>query len=205
MIGYIKGKLLKKEEDRILLLANDLGYEVHLPAVVMETLAASEAGTECSLFIYYHQTDRQPKPVLIGFNQEIEKAFFQRFISVEDIGPLKALKAFNLPFQDIATAIESKDVSKLKQLKGIGQRTAQKMIATLHGKMDKFTWQQPAETKSAPFRSILVDPVTAVLVDQLGHRKATARKMIDGALKRNPAISTPEALIEEVLRGEEAA
>ena len=70
MIGYLEGKILKKEEERILLLANQVGYEVLLPAVVMETLNRKKVGDEISFYIYYQQTDRQPKPVLIGFNLE---------------------------------------------------------------------------------------------------------------------------------------
>jgi len=206
VIGYLKGTLLKKEEDRVLLLAGHVGYEVFLPAVVMDTLGEKQAGDELSFYIYFHQTDRQPKPVLIGFNLEVEKEFFQYIISVEDIGPLKALKAFNLPFSEIAGAIESRDVSKLKGLKGIGQRTAQKMIATLEGKMDKFAaagaGAGKAGTVLAP--SAVSDPVLAVLVEQLGHRRAAARKMIEDAFKRNPGISTPEELFDEVYRGEES-
>jgi Holliday junction DNA helicase RuvA len=138
MIGYLEGKLLRKEGDRILLLANQVGYEVLLPAIVMETFGAKKVGDDVSLYIYYQQTERQPKPVLIGFNLEVEKEFFQHFISVEDIGPLKAVKALNVPVRDIARAIESKDIPKLKQLKGIGDRTARKIIATLEGIMNKF-------------------------------------------------------------------
>ncbi len=90
MIGYIEGNILKKEEDRILILANQIGYEVLLPAIVMESLQNKEVGEEISLYIFFQQTERQPKPVLIGFNFEVEKEFFQYFISVEDIGPLKS-------------------------------------------------------------------------------------------------------------------
>jgi len=79
MIGYIEGRLLKKEEERILLLANQIGYEVMLPAIVMENLKAKAVGDHVSLYVYYHQTDRQPKPVLIGFDSEIEKEFFSAF------------------------------------------------------------------------------------------------------------------------------
>jgi Holliday junction DNA helicase RuvA len=91
MIGYLEGKLLKKENDRILLLTNHVGYEIMLPQIVMETLNARLIGDEINLYIYFQQSERQPKPVLIGFNLEIEKDFFQHFIAVEDIGPLKAL------------------------------------------------------------------------------------------------------------------
>jgi holliday junction DNA helicase RuvA len=205
MIGYLKGTLLKKEEERVLLLAGHVGYEIYLPAVVMETLTGKAENDEVSFYIYYHQTDRQPKPVLIGFNLEVEKAFFQQLISVEDIGPLKALKAFNMPVGEIAAAIEAKDVSKLKQLKGIGQRTAQKIIATLEGKMDKFAWTQLDEIKSVRPLSTVAEPVMAVLVDQLGHRRSDARKMIDEAFKRKPDISTPEELFDEIYRGEKSA
>ena len=79
MIGYLEGKLLKKEEDRILLLANQVGYEILLPAFVMETFSAKAVGEDVSLYIYYQQTDHQPKPVLIGFNLEVEKEFFSIF------------------------------------------------------------------------------------------------------------------------------
>ena len=104
MIGYIEGKLLKKEKERVLILANQLGYEILLPAVVMESLQTKAIGDSLELYIYYHQTERQPKPVLIGFNMEVEKEFFQYFISVEDIGPMKAVKAMNIPVRDIARA-----------------------------------------------------------------------------------------------------
>jgi Holliday junction DNA helicase RuvA len=138
MIGYIEGRLLKIEEERILLLANQVGYEVLVPAFVRETLNSKQVGDEIALYIYYHQTDRQPKPVLIGFNLEAEKEFFQLFISVEAIGPLKAVKALSVSVRDIANAIETGDLGRLKQLKGIGARTAQKIIATLQGRASKF-------------------------------------------------------------------
>ena len=93
MIGYLEGRLMKKEQDRILLLVNQVGYEILVPVVVMETLSQKAIGDEVSFYIYYHQTERQPKPVLIGFNLEAEKEFFQYFISVEAIGPIKAVKA----------------------------------------------------------------------------------------------------------------
>ena len=191
MIGYIEGKLLKKENERILLLANQVGYEVLLPEVVMKTLRAKTVGDEVSLYIYYQQTERQPKPVLIGFNFEAEKEFFQYFISVEDIGVLKAVRALNIPVSEIARAIESKNISKLKQLKGIGNRTAQKIIATLEGKMDKFALIRKEEQNEMPVTQDSEDfskQVLDVLIEQLGHKTPVAKKMIAaiiGIIKRN--------------------
>jgi Holliday junction DNA helicase RuvA len=202
MIGYLEGILLKKEGDRILLLANQVGYEVLLPAVVMETFRAKKVGDEVSLYIYYQQTERQPKPILIGFNLEVEKEFFQYFISVEDIGPLKAVKALNIPVRDIARAIESKDIHKLKQLKGIGDRTARKIIATLEGRMNKFALIRELEKVKEPVVEDFSKQVLDVLVIQLGHKVTAAKKMIAQAMKRNSAITTPEELFEEVYRGE---
>lgn len=204
MIGYLEGKLLRKGDDRILVLANQVGYEVLLPTFVMNTFRGKSVGDPVSLYIYHQQTERQPKPVLIGFNLEVEKEFFQYFISVEAIGALKAVKALNIPVRDIARAIESKNVHKLKQLKGIGDRTARKIIATLEGKMDKFALIRKFPTEDIPVTEDLSQQVLDVLVDQLGYKIREAKQMIINAMKRNSNISTPEELFEEVYREEHA-
>lgn len=202
MIGYLEGKLLKKGEDRILILANQVGYEVLLPAFIMETFRAKATGDLVSLYIYYQQTERQPKPILIGFNLEIEKEFFQHFISVEAIGALKAVRALTVPVRDIARAIELKDVNKLKRLKGIGDRTARKIVATLEGKMDKFALIRKSERVETPVIPDVSDQVLDVLINQLGYRVTEAKQMIAEAMKHNSTISTAEELFEEVYRVE---
>ncbi len=202
MIGYLKGTLLKKEADRILLLVNDVGYEILLPTVVMETLATKRHGDDVALYIFYQQTERLPKPLLIGFNLEAEREFFQYFVSVEDIGPLKAVKALNIPIRDIARAIETGDVAKLTELKGIGKRTAQKIVATLGGKMEKFALIRRPEAEAALPDPDFIKQVIEVLTEQLGHKPAEAKRMVAEAMARNPAAKTPESLFEEVYRGE---
>jgi Holliday junction DNA helicase RuvA len=202
MIGYLEGKILKIQDDRILLLANQIGFEVLVPTIVMDSLQSKKVGDAISLYIYFHQTERQPKPVLIGFNLEIEQEFFQYFISVGDIGPLKAVTAMSIPVREIARAIESQDVGKLKQLKGIGSRTAQKIIATLGGRLSKFALIHPEDQKAVPKAENFERQVLEVLVAQLGHKRSDAKQMIARALKRNNAISTPEELFEEVYRME---
>jgi Holliday junction DNA helicase RuvA len=202
MIGYIEGKLIKKEEDRILLLSNHMGYEILLPVIVMKALEGKQTGDDLSLYIFYHQTERQPKPVLIGFNLEVEKEFFQRFISVDDIGPLKAVRALTLPIREIAGAIESKDVNRIKQLKGIGNRTAQKIIAALQGKMGKFALIREEGEPVAAVTADIENQVMDVLVTQLGHRKADARAMVEKAMKLYAPINTPEELFEAVYRAQ---
>ncbi len=207
MIAYMEGRLLKKESDRILLLANQVGYEIMVPAFVRETLNAKKIGDEVALHIYWHQTEHQPKPVLIGFHLEAEKEFFQHFISVDAIGPIKAAKAMTISVREIANAIESGDLDRLKRLKGIGPRSAQKIIATLRGKVGKFALirkeDAPAAEASAP--DDFIEPVMEVLVVQLGHKPADAKRMIAQALKRNSSITSPEELFDEVYRGERAS
>jgi Holliday junction DNA helicase RuvA len=202
MIGYLEGRLLKIEDERILLLVSHVGYEVMLPNFVRQTLNDKDVGDEVAFYIYYYMTDRQPKPVLIGFNLEAEKEFFQLFISVEAIGPLKAVKAMEVSIRDIANAIELGDVAMLKKLKGIGARTAQKIVATLQGKVNKFALIRQMETIPRVESKDITGPVLDVLVNQLGHRPANAKRMVAEALERNKDISTPEDLFDEVYKAE---
>lgn len=205
MIGYLRGRIMSRQEDRLLLLAGAVGYEVVLPAIVMQSVVDKGDGDEVSLFIFHQQTERQPKPVLIGFTSEVEKEFFQHFISVEDIGPLKAVKALTRPISEIARAIEEGDVAALARLKGIGRRTAQKIVATLSGRMGKFALCRDSRQPPPPPAADIAEQVLEVMVRQLGHRAPDARQMIAAALKRKPGIETPEELFEEVYRGEQSS
>ncbi|MBU0969015.1 MAG: Holliday junction DNA helicase RuvA [Proteobacteria bacterium] len=206
MIGYLEGQIIHHEEDLILLLAGHVGYEVLLNPMTLEQVKSGASDTGIvSLYIYYHVTDRQPKPVLIGFGSPEDKAFFQLFISVSAVGPMKAVKALTRPVKMIANAIEEKDVSFLSQLSGIGKRTAEKIIATLHGKVTAFLGTDIEKTQSVivPLNQTLREisqQVEDVLVDQLGHSVASARRMIKEAFDRNPSIETPEALFDEIYR-----
>ena len=202
MIGYIEGRLMKREEDRILLLCRQVGYEILLPAVVMKALVGKQPGDDLSLYVYYQQTERQPKPVLIGFTSEVEKEFFQHFISVDDIGPLKAVRALTIPISEIAGAIESGDVNRIKHLKGIGSRTAQKIIAALQGKMGKFALMRETKAPPAPGTEDIENQVIEVLCNQLGHKKADARAMVEKAMKLYAPINSAEELFEAVYRSQ---
>jgi Holliday junction DNA helicase RuvA len=203
MIGYLEGRLMKKEQDRILLLVGHVGYEILVPVIVMASLAAKEIGDEVSLHIYYQQTERQPKPVLIGFNLEAEKEFFQYFISVEAIGPLKAVKALNIPVGEIAHAIESGDVNMLKRLSGIGDRTAHKIVASLKGKMNRFALiRHEKNAEAVALDEDFVQMVMDVLISQLGYKTIDARQLIADAMKRDSTIATAEDLFDEIYRGQ---
>jgi len=90
-------------------------------------------------------------------------------------------------------------------LKGIGSRTAQKIVASLSGKMDKFALIRKGETPLPPTAEDFTLLVLDVLTRQLGHKNTDAKRMVTAALKRNAAISTPEELFDEIYRGEEFA
>jgi Holliday junction DNA helicase RuvA len=200
MIGYIEGTLMRKDEDHILLFTNQIGYEILLPAVVMATLKGRQVGESVALYIYHQQTERQPKPVLIGFNLELEREFFQHFISVEDIGPIKAARALTRPIREIASAIESRNVARLKELKGVGTRTAQKIIATLEGKMGKFALMREEDQPEVTEIEDLELQVIDVLVKQLGHKRSDAKAMVTQAVQQNPGFATAEEIFDAVYR-----
>lgn len=205
MIRYIEGKLFKKEEDRIVVLANGIGYEILLPAIVRQIFVSKRAGEDgdlVKLFIYYHQTERQPKPMLIGFNFEPEKEFFEKFITVEDIGPPTAVKALILPIPRIARAIEERDSKTLERMKGVGKRMADKIIATLHGKVGKFALMIEDQIPEPPEVENFQKQVEDVLIKDLGHKVSEAQRLVKEAMMRNPAMTTPEELFEEVYRGQ---
>lgn len=201
MIRYLKGTLLEKEEDRIVVLSGGLGYEVRLPSIVRACYNSREVGQEVELYISYQQSERQPKPLLVGFNTEAEREFFEKLITVDGIGPSKGIEALTVPVATIARAIEDKDARALEKLKGIGRRSAEKIVAELHGKVAKYALMPLGESPPAEPED-LRKQVEAVLVKQLGHKPAEASQMVKEAFQRNPRLSTPEELFEEVYRGQ---
>jgi Holliday junction DNA helicase RuvA len=206
MISFLEGILFKKEGDKVVVLAQGVGYEVLLPSIVSQALAgrrSGEDGDRVKLHIFYHQSEHQPKPVLVGFNTEVEKEFFEKFIKVEAIGPTAAVKALTMPVSTIARAIEEKDTSTLQRLKGIGKRTADKIVATLQGKVGKFALVRDEQMPAPPVEpEDLRRQVEEVLVKQLGHTRSEAARMVSEAMAQNPAITSPEELFEEVYRGQ---
>jgi Holliday junction DNA helicase RuvA len=203
MIGYLEGQLLECHADAVLLLAGQVGYEVLVSPFTRARVMALSPEAPVRLYIFYHVSERQPRPVLIGFLEKRDKAFFQLFLSVAAIGPVKAVKAMIRPVGEIAAAIEDKQVSVLAKLPGIGPRTAEKIIATLHGKTREFAERTHAGPPVSPVEPVpdnpdMVTMVTGVLVDQLGHSPASAQRMIRAALENNCGIQTPEALLDAI-------
>ena len=214
MIATLTGVVRRKLEDRIVLEVGGVGYEVFLPPLALRqlegvTAAAGDKASELSLVIYYHATRDQPRPVLIGFTSDLEKEFFERLITVKDIGPMVAARALAAPVAELAAAIARQDEKYLRALPGIGPQKAKNIVAQLQSKVAKFALARagaPAEAVSAPATPTdadgLREMVWEVLVKQLGHRPSEASQLITDALRRRPAIATAEELFDEIYRGE---
>jgi Holliday junction DNA helicase RuvA len=207
VIAYLRGPILRRTEEVLVVEAGGVGYEVHLPAVVARGLPVPRDGgpQNVELYISYFATQNQPKPLMIGFLNEIEQEFFERFITVDGMGPTKAMKSIVHPIHVIADAIERKDAQFLRRLPGIGERTAEKIVAALHGKMGKYALLRGTEVQPQPVAEDFKAEVLEVLTVQLGHRPAEARRMVEEALRRQPGIASAEELFEEVYRVEQGA
>ncbi len=203
MIRYLTGTVIKTEGNKIVLLTGGVGYEVLLPEIVRQHLMQTDfLNQTVELFISYHQTAQQPKPVLIGFTTEIELEFFESLIKVKDIGPTMACRALTLPIPLIARAIEDRNTVSLQQLKGIGKRKADMIVSELQGRVGKFALMRSDDMPpQEPAAGDLVEQVTEVLMRQLGHQRSEAQKMVQDALERCPEAQTPEELFEEVYKG----
>jgi Holliday junction DNA helicase RuvA len=212
MIASLRGRLRRRQDDRVVIESAGVGYDVVLPPVVARGLEAlpagdGEEGAELTLVIYYHATRDQPRPVLIGFAQDVEREFFERLITVKDVGPLVAARALTAPIAEIADAIVRKDERVLRRLPGIGPQKCRNIIAQLEGKVAKYA-MLPREERArpaAPAREASDgDEVGAlvrdVLVRQLGLRPGEAEQVIRDARARRPGIDSPEALFEEIYR-----
>jgi Holliday junction DNA helicase RuvA len=208
MIAYLRGRVLRRSEEMLVIECGGVGYEVHLPGFLRDMARSDpeKIADEVELHISYHVSANQPRPLLVGFLREVEQEFFERFITVDGVGPTKAMKAIVHPIERIADAVERKDVGFLRHLPGIGTRTAEKIIAALHGKMGKYALLKTetpaaAEEPAGDFREEVIE----VLTGQLGHRTVEARRMVEEALRRNPGITSAEDLFQEVYRAERGA
>lgn len=209
MINYLKGTIrnITRDPAKAVVVAGSVGYEVSLPTYVYQSLANDGigAGSEVELEIYYHVTERQPKPMLVGFRHPREKEFFEQLIQVEGIGPAKAAAALVFPVSTIASAIETEDFGALQRLPGIGSRAAQKIIATLRGKVAATALLQDAGISEQGHTQPPVDARSEAVdaLVTLGYRPTEARDKVEDAIRRAPeVIDDLQALMREVFRAQ---
>ena len=203
MISHICGKLVERKDSSIILEVGAISYEILIPPAVMTALddATQEDGTVRLVTYHYHQLDQSKAiPALVGFMNEIEKDFFEQFITVSGIGPKAACRALSLPFSIIADAIDKADMGLLKTLPGIGEQRAREIIAKLQGKVGRFGLIRDRDAAPLPkVKEDIRSEALAVLL-QLQYKKKEAEEMIGRAVSRNPGVKTCEDILNEVYR-----
>ncbi len=131
MIAYLKGTVLEKGKEHVILLCNEVGYLVQLPTHLM---ASVEKGKEARF--YTHHIVREDASDLMGFATAQELDFFLKLISVSGVGPKMGLHLMSLgPVESIRKAVENGDVSYLESAQGVGRKSAQRVILELKGKL----------------------------------------------------------------------
>ena len=189
MISHIRGKIAKRKGSSLILdVDGGMSYEVLIPGCVMKSIDSNVTpdGSIKLITYHYHHTDpARSIPVLIGFLNEIEKEFFEKFITVSGIGPKAAVRALNASIPQIVKAIADGDLATLKSLPGIGEQRAKEIVAKLQNKVGKFGLIQEygieiAVTKEPDF----VEEAADVLL-QLQYKKQEAKEMIRKALERS--------------------
>jgi Holliday junction DNA helicase RuvA len=203
MISKISGKVVEKGANRVVLEVGGLCYEVMVPSTVMQRLSqniSSDSRLTLITFHYFQMEQTKGLPVLIGFLNEVEKDFFEVFITVSGIGPRAALKALNKPISQIARAIDEADTVFLKSLPGIGEQRAREIIAKLQNKVGRFGLIQDSRAQGTEEKKTdIVEESLAVLM-QLEYKRQEASSMIKKALELTPGIQSTEELLNLVYK-----
>ncbi len=205
MISSLSGELKFADEERAHVAAGPIVYELLVPAVDVPELR-DQVGRDVTLHtIFYLQGDGNSfEPVLIGFLRRDDKRFFEKFITVKGIGPKTALRALTVGVSQIAAAIESKDARQLTQLKGIGKRTAELIVAELSGKVGEFVGD--AIVSNGVMKGVSTkrfSPAEQNAIDSLvvlGERRNDAEGLLLRAKQQEDGLNTTDALVKAMLK-----
>lgn len=194
MFAYIKGKLAYKEASLAIIEANGIGYQINIPLSTYSQLGSDE---NCQLFTYLQV--REDAHVLYGFASMLEKTLFLDLISVNGVGPSTALAALSsMTSPEIKHAIASEDIKKVQQIKGVGLKTAQRLVLELKDKFQKEGHSIEGE-KSNPINNRVKEEALTALVT-LGMAKVSAEKILDNIIKSRGNDLDLETLIKLALK-----
>lgn len=133
MIAHLRGQLLEKHPNQVIVDVNGVGYEVIIPVSAYSSLP--ERGAEVRLHIHTHV--REDALTLFGFVSPGDKILFEKLITVSGIGPKLAVTALGgLTAPDLAAAIRGGSVEALVRIPGVGKKTAERMVLELRDKLD---------------------------------------------------------------------
>jgi Holliday junction DNA helicase RuvA len=194
MIAYLKGKLVYKDRTQVIIDVNGIGYECKIS---LQTYDALNEGEE-SIKLFTHLQIKEDAHTLVGFYELSEKKMFLDLISVSGVGLSTALVMLSsFSAEEIRASIANENVGMIQSIKGIGSKTAQRIILELKDKTKKDSLLSISETGQNA--SYLVKQEALIALVTLGIPKAAAEKSIDSILKSNPSCSI-EDLIKLALR-----
>jgi len=202
MIGRLKGRLVERHNQRLVIDVNGVGYEVFVPGVVARWAESLKIGDEVELVTLYllQMEPGRATPMLLGFRNELEREFFERLLSVPKLGVRGALQLFAVPMATLARAIEDNDQKALMKLPGVGRQRARELIAALQGKVAKFALLAEEEVPTPLITDIVSEALE--ILQSLGYTRTEAQRMIDAALERLPKPSSIEELIRTVYQAQ---
>jgi Holliday junction DNA helicase RuvA len=196
VITRIRGKLIELTERSALIHVDSLTYELLVPAADVPTLL-SNIGNDIEFYtLHYLEGQSQGSsflPRLIGFSSEQDRSFFELFTTVKGIGNRKALRALVRPFAETAAAISNRDATTLTSMPEIGKRSAETIIAELHGKVDPFIGEI-ASTVEITLPAFSEDAISVLV--QLGETTRDAKRLVQLAFDANPEIETADQLVQ---------
>ncbi|WP_185878678.1 Holliday junction branch migration protein RuvA [Blattabacterium cuenoti] len=199
MITHLRGKLIEKNQSSLIIDCNGVGYYLHISSYTYSSLL--EEGKEISIYTYLFIKENQH--VLYGFFEKIERKIFSHLISVNGIGPSSAITILSsLTPYEIEESISREDIEVFNQVKGIGRKTAQRIIIELKDKISIIPSTIPKKGKNVNFFDktptfIKKEALSALIV--LGFSPKESKKVLEEILDKNPEF-TVENLIKESLK-----
>ncbi|MDH4091363.1 MAG: Holliday junction branch migration protein RuvA [Cyclobacteriaceae bacterium] len=195
MIAFLKGKLVHKEPTNVIIDVNGIGYQLHISLQTFSEIKEQE-----NVMLHTHLAIREDAHILFGFSNPSEKKLFQQLISVSGVGPGTAIIMLSyMNSNEIKSAIVREDAASLQSIKGIGGKTALRVIIELKDKLKKESWDetQPAISQG-PYNTLRKEALSALLT--LGLPKAAAEKSVDTVLKKSGNTITLEDLVKQALK-----
>ena len=189
MIAHLRGLLLSKSPNAVIIDCNGVGYELAISVSTFTELGAE--GSPVKLHVHTHV--REDALALFGFAELTEKRLFEKLLTISGIGPKLAITVLSgISAERLVGAIRAGDHATLTKIPGIGKKTAERVVLELKDKLDDMVGSVP-ETGAKPSLGAVADDVLSALVN-LGYPRPVAQKAVETAAKDTSAASDFEQL-----------